>query len=589
MFSDEVIQKVKEQNDIVDVISDTVRLKKTGRNYLGVCPFHHEKTPSFTVSRDKQIYKCFGCGEAGNVISFVMKTRNLTFPESVKVLAERIGIDIEESNEKKAQKAKFEKMYNINVEAARYFYGNLRKNQNAYSYFKNRGIDDATMKRFGLGFALDGWHNLKNYLKTKGLKDEELLNLGLTVQSPKGTIYDRFRNRVIFPVFDYNGKVIGFGGRVLDDSKPKYLNSPETPLFKKGIHLYGLNFAIKNDMNRTVIIVEGYMDCISLHQHGITNVVATLGTALTEYQAKLLKRYAEKIIISFDADIAGQNATLRGLEILKKEGFDIRVLQVPQGKDPDEYIKANGKEAFLKLIENALPLIDYRLKKAEDGINFTNKEMIIKYVKDVANVLSTLDSIERDVYVKLVSQKSGVSEDAILENIREIHKKTSKFEEKDNINVDFGQKLYLEPAYVKGERTLLKLMVQDKENLRYILNFIKKEDFIVKSHKLIFDLIMEYENLSYDEKIAKIDVRCANDNECTKEWVNIQELQIKLGEYDVEKMIHDCIRESKKFKLEESKKEIMNKIRMCESKGLVEESIQLAQELINIQKEMNNI
>lgn len=556
---------------------------------MGVCPFHHEKTPSFTVSRDKQIYKCFGCGEAGNVISFVMKTRNLTFPESVKVLAERIGIDIEESNEKKAQKAKFEKMYNINVEAARYFYGNLRKNQNAYSYFKNRGIDDATMKRFGLGFALDGWHNLKNYLKTKGLKDEELLNLGLTVQSPKGTIYDRFRNRVIFPVFDYNGKVIGFGGRVLDDSKPKYLNSPETPLFKKGIHLYGLNFAIKNDMNRTVIIVEGYMDCISLHQHGITNVVATLGTALTEYQAKLLKRYAEKIIISFDADIAGQNATLRGLEILKKEGFDIRVLQVPQGKDPDEYIKANGKEAFLKLIENALPLIDYRLKKAEDGINFTNKEMIIKYVKDVANVLSTLDSIERDVYVKLVSQKSGVSEDAILENIREIHKKTSKFEEKDNINVDFGQKLYLEPAYVKGERTLLKLMVQDKENLRYILNFIKKEDFIVKSHKLIFDLIMEYENLSYDEKIAKIDVRCANDNECTKEWVNIQELQIKLGEYDVEKMIHDCIRESKKFKLEESKKEIMNKIRMCESKGLVEESIQLAQELINIQKEMNNI
>jgi len=589
VFSDEVIQKVKEQSDIVDVISDTIRLKKTGRNYLGVCPFHHEKTPSFTVSRDKQIYKCFGCGEAGNVISFVMKTRNLTFPESVKVLAERIGIDIEESIEKKAQKAKFEKMYNINVEAARYFYGNLRKNQNAYSYFKNRGIDDATMKRFGLGFALDGWHNLKNYLKTKGLKDEELLNLGLTVQSPKGTIYDRFRNRVIFPVFDSNGKVIGFGGRVLDDSKPKYLNSPETPLFKKGIHLYGLNFAIKNDMNRTVIIVEGYMDCISLHQHGITNVVATLGTALTDYQAKLLKRYADKIIISFDADIAGQNATLRGLEILKKEGFDIRVLKVPQGKDPDEYIKANGKDAFLKLIENALPLIDYRLKKAEDGINFTNKEMIIKYAKEVANVLSTLDSIERDVYVKQVSQKSGVSEDAILENIREIHKKTSKFEEKDNINVDFGQKLYLEPAYIKGERTLLKLMVHDKENLRYILNFINKEDFIVNSHRFIFDLIIEYENLSYEEKIAKIDVRCANDNECTKEWVNIQELQIKLGEYDVEKMIHDCIRESKKFKLEESKKEIMNKIRMCESKGLVEESIKLAQELINIQKEMNNI
>jgi len=589
VFSEEVIQKVKEQNDIIDVISDTVRLKRTGRNYLGVCPFHHEKTPSFTVSRDKQIYKCFGCGAAGNVISFVMKTKNLTFPESVKFLAERVGIDIEESSEKKAQKIKFDKMYNINVEAARYFFNNLRKNEKAYSYFKNRGIDDITMKRFGLGFATDGWHNLRNYLKTKGIKEEELLNLGLTIKSPKGSIYDRFRNRVIFPVFDYSGKVIGFGGRVLDDSKPKYLNSPETPLFKKGIHLYGLNFAIKNNMDRAVVIVEGYMDCISLHQHGITNVVATLGTALTEYQAKLLKRYVDRVVISFDADIAGQNATLRGLEILKKEGFDIRVLQVPQGKDPDEYIKANGKEAFIKLIDNSLPLIDYRLKKSEDGINFTNKEMIIKYVKDVANILSSVDSIERDVYVKQVSQKTGVSEEAILENIREILKKTSKYEEKDNINVDFGQKLYLEPAYVKGERTLLKLMIEETESLQYILEHIHREDFILSSHKTIFDLIIEFENLPYKEKINKIDIKCAEDSECIKEWINIQELQIKLGQYDMEKMIHDCIREIKKFKLEESKKGIMNKIRMCESKGLVDESIKLAEQLIDIQKEISNI
>lgn len=589
MFSEEVIQKVKEQNDIIDVISDTVRLKRTGRNYLGVCPFHHEKTPSFTVSRDKQIYKCFGCGAAGNVISFVMKTKNLTFPESVKFLAERVGIDIEESSEKKAQKIKFDKMYNINVEAARYFFNNLRKNEKAYSYFKNRGIDDITMKRFGLGFATDGWHNLRNYLKTKGIKEEELLNLGLTIKSPKGSIYDRFRNRVIFPVFDYSGKVIGFGGRVLDDSKPKYLNSPETPLFKKGIHLYGLNFAVKSNMDRAVVIVEGYMDCISLHQHGITNVVATLGTALTEYQAKLLKRYVDRVIISFDADIAGQNATLRGLEILKKEGFDIRVLQVPQGKDPDEYIKANGREAFIKLIENALPLIDYRLKKSEDGINFTNKEMIIKYVKDVANILSSVDSIERDVYVKQVSQKTGVSEEAILENIREILKKTSKYEEKDNINVDFGQKLYLEPAYVKGERTLLKLMIEETESLQYILEHIQREDFILSSHKIIFDLIIEFENLTYKEKINKIDIKCAEDSECIKEWINIQELQIKLGQYDMEKMIHDCIREIKKFKLEESKKGIMNKIRICESKGLVDESIKLAEQLIDIQKEISTI
>jgi len=589
VFSEEVIQKVKEQNDIIDVVSDVVRLKHTGRNYIGVCPFHHEKTPSFTVSRDKQIYKCFGCGEAGNVISFVMKTKNVTFPEAVKVLAERIGIDIEENNDKKIERAKFDKMYNINVEAARFFYNNLRKDEKAYSYFKNRGINDSTLKKFGIGFAFDGWHNLRNYLKAKGVKEEELLNLGLVVKSPKGSIYDRFRNRVIFPVFDYNGKVIGFGGRVLDDSKPKYLNSPETPLFRKGIHLYGLNFAIKTNMDRTVIIVEGYMDCISLHQHGITNVVATLGTALTEYQAKLLKRYVDKVIISFDADVAGQNATLRGLEILKKENFDIKVLQVPQGKDPDEYIKANGKEAFLKLVNNALPLIDYRLKKAEDGINFLNKEMIIKYVNNIANILATLQPIEREVYVKQVAQKAGVSEESILETIRDINKKTSKNEEKTNINVDFGQKLYLEPAYVKGERTLLKLMLKDKEFLKIITNLINRENFIVESHRTIYDLIVNYHHLPDDERNSKIDTKCAEDSECTKEWINIQELQVKLGEYDVERMIHDCIREIKKFKLEESKKEIMSKIRICESKGLVEESMDLAQQLITIQKEISNV
>jgi len=236
-----------------------------------------------------------------------------------------------------------------------------------------------------------------------------------------------------------------------------------------------------------------------------------------------------------------------------------------------------------------IPLIDYRLKKSEDGINFTNKEMIIKYVKDVANILSSVDSIERDVYVKQVSQKTGVSEEAILENIREILKKTSKYEEKDNINVDFGQKLYLEPAYVKGERTLLKLMIEETESLQYILEHIHREDFILSSHKTIFDLIIEFENLPYKEKINKIDIKCAEDSECIKEWINIQELQIKLGQYDMEKMIHDCIREIKKFKLEESKKGIMNKIRMCESKGLVDESIKLAEQLIDIQKEISNI
>ena len=458
MIAEDVIRKIKEQNDIVDVISESVKLKRTGRNYIGLCPFHNEKSPSFTVSQDKQIYKCFGCGEAGNVISYIMKDRNVTFPEAARVLAERANISIEiENDENNVQKDMYNKMYNINVEAARYFYDNLRKDKKAEEYFVNRGISEATMKKFGLGFSFDKWDGLLLYLKKKGYSELDLFNIGLIIKSPKGSYYDRFRNRIMFPVFDYKGKVIGFGGRVLDDSKPKYLNSPETPLFHKGLHLYGLNFVIKNNKSRTIIIVEGYMDCISLHQYGFSNVVASLGTALTINQAKLLKKYVDKVIISYDADFAGQAATLRGLEILRNEGFDLRVLIVPKGKDPDEYIKNNGKQAFQKLVDDALPIIDYRIKRASDGINFSNSEMIIQYVKKVTEIIVDLDPVEKDVHIKKISEETGIKEQAIYDLLREEINKNSKKLQKMNIQQDFGQKLYLEPAYIKAERNLLNL------------------------------------------------------------------------------------------------------------------------------------
>ena len=352
-ISEEILEKVKEQNDIVDVISESVRLKRSGRNFSGLCPFHNEKSPSFSVSQDKQIYKCFGCGESGNVITFVMKNKNMPFVEAVKYLADRVNITIESDKGRISPTAKKrELLYKVNVEAARFFYSNLRLTKEAKEYFFNRGIKEDTIKRFGLGFAKDSWNNLLFHLRKLGFKDDLLLEAGLVSTSERtGNKYDRFRNRVIFPVFDYRGKVIGFGGRVLDDSKPKYLNSPETLVFQKGTNLYGLNFAIKSKMQeRYFIIVEGYMDLITLHQYGITNVVASLGTALTTNQARLLRRYADKVIISYDADIAGQAATMRGLDILKDAGFDVRVLSIPQGKDPDEYVRSNGKDAFIKLI-----------------------------------------------------------------------------------------------------------------------------------------------------------------------------------------------------------------------------------------------
>lgn len=589
MISEDVIQKVKEENDIVDVISETVKLKRAGRNYSGLCPFHHEKTPSFSVSADKQIYKCFGCGEAGNVITFVMKTKNLTFPEAVKVLADKANIDLElDDNKDAGRKNSFEKLYKLNVEAARYFFNCLQKNDNAKKYLLNRGITESTIRSFGLGYSLNIWDGMLKHLKNKGFTELDMINDGLIIKSQKGSCYDRFRNRIIFPVFDYKGKVIGFGGRVLDDSKPKYLNSPETPLFKKGINLYGLNFAIKSNNSRMLIIVEGYMDCISLHQQGITNAVASLGTALTINQAKLIKRYADKVIISYDADTAGQMATMRGLDILKQVGLEVRVLTVPQGKDPDEFVRNNGKDAFLKLMDEALPLIDYKIKVIREESNLKNSNDVIKYAEKALDVISDLDPIETEIYIKKLSEETKVREQALFDMLNNKIQKNVKKDENVNIDRDFGQKLYLEPAYLKAERGLLKIMAKDKEAFQYAVNNIEKDDLILESHKKIYDYIVENIEFDKNEIENRIESRC-NDIDTSKEWVNIIETELIYSEYDYKSIINDYIRGIKKYKLEESKKYIMNKIKQCELEGNLQESLRLAQELIEIQKKIGGI
>lgn len=587
MISEDVIQKVKEQNDIVDIISESVKLKRAGRNYSGLCPFHHEKTPSFSVSADKQIYKCFGCGEAGNVITFVMKTKNLTFPEAVKLLADKANIDLEIDNDIN-NKNSFEKLYKLNVVSARYFFKCLQENANAKNYLLNRGITESTIRRFGLGYSLDSWDGILKHLKKNGFTELDMLEDGLIIKSQKGSYYDRFRNRVIFPVFDYRGKVIGFGGRVLDDSKPKYLNSPETSLFKKGVNLYGLNFAIKNNNSRMLIIVEGYMDCISLHQQGITNAVASLGTALTINQAKLIKRYADKVIISYDADSAGQMATMRGLEILKQVGLEVRVLKVPQGKDPDEFVRNNGKEAFLKLIDEALPLVDYKIKAIKEDSNLNNSNDVIKYAEKALEVISELDPIETEIYIKKLSEETKVREQALFDMLNNKIQKNVKKDENVNIDRDFGQKLYLEPAYLKAERGLLKIMLNDNEAFEYAVNNIEKDDLILESHKKIYDYIVENIKFSKEEMESHIESRC-NDVNTSKEWVSILDTDLVYGEYDYKSIINDYIRGIKKYKLEESKKYIMDRIKQCELEGKIEESLKLAQELIEIQKKIGGI
>ena len=591
MFSEEIIQKIKEENDIVDIVSEVVTLKKTGKNYLGRCPFHNEKTPSFTVSSEKQIYKCFGCGEAGNVISFVMKTRNMAFPEAVKLLGEKVGIVVDDADspgKSSAANEKFKRIYDINIQAARYFYTNLKRFKAPYEYLKGRGITDETIKKFGIGFSLDNWQGIRSYLKQRGFSEEEILELGLTTKNEKGNIYDRFRNRIIFPVFNVSGRVIGFGGRVLDDSKPKYLNSPETPIFHKGTNLYGLNLAIKNNQARTVIMVEGYMDVISLSQQGVTNVVATLGTALTEGQCKLLKRYIDTVIVSFDSDVAGQNATIRGLEILQKSGFDLKILQIPSGKDPDEFIRSFGREKFLNLVDGALPIIDFKLRMAEKGIDFSKQEMVIKYLKRVVSVLKDLDPLEKAVYIKQVSEKSGIGEEAIMESLDKNPNKSIENNKNHNINRKFGQKLYLEPGFVRAERTVLSLAL-DKRLSDKIFSNVSEDDLILKAHKVIYKIIKENNMCSKEELIKIINLQTMQDSEFTKEWIKIQEYKVDIDEGSIDKMVSDCVNNIKKYKLEESRKKIMDKIRKCESEGLVEETLMLARELMDIQKEMGKL
>lgn len=581
-ISEDIIEKIKDQNDIVDVISESVKLKRSGRNYTGLCPFHHEKTPSFSVSSDKQIYKCFGCGEAGNVVTFIMKHRNLSYIEALKYLADRANITIEQSENKKGNSKK-DFLYKANVEAARFFFRNLNNNKTAKDYFLKRGISETTIRRFGLGYSLNSWDSLLKFLKTKGFFPNIVSEAGLAVEKDNGGYYDRFRNRVMFPVFDHKGKVIGFGGRVLDDSKPKYLNSPETLIFSKRTNLYGLNFAIKNNKEKTFIIVEGYMDCISLHQQGITNVVASLGTALTINQARLLKRYADKVIISYDADVAGQMATVRGLEILRSVGFDVRVLTVPEGKDPDEFVRLNGKDAFLNLVKEAIPLIDYRLKIAREGIDFSNNEMIVQYVKNVTEILANLNPVEKDLYIKKVSEETGLNEQSVYDLLKgEVQKNLNKNVEMNNME-NIGPKLYVEPAYLKAERSLLKIMLDDKESFDYIIDNFSTKDIIIEPHKKIFQLIFESNSIESLDRYKYIESRC-NDVESSKEWIYILDLNILAESADRHKLIKDYISEIKKYKLEESKKEIMIKIKEFESKGMIEESIRLTQELMKLQK-----
>lgn len=588
-ITEEVIEKIKEQNDIVDIISESVRLKKAGKNYMGLCPFHNDKSPSFSVSTEKQIYKCFSCGEAGNVLTFIMKYKKLTFLEAAKYLADKANIPLQiEGQENSKVSKKKELLYKVNVDAARYYFANLQNFKTAKEYFLKRGMKEDTIKRFGLGYAHDSWKGIINFLRTKGYKDDLLLEAGLISKNEKtGNVYDRFRNRVMFPVFDVKGKVIGFGGRVLDDSKPKYLNSPETIIFQKGINLYGLNFAVKNGLQEDyIIIVEGYMDLIALHQYGITNAVASLGTALTVNQVRLLKRHVSKVIISYDADIAGQTATLRGLEILRNAGLDVKVLTVPEGKDPDEFVRNNGREAFLRLAKEALPLIEYKIKKVSEGINLKDGNDLVKYGEKFADILVDLNPVEKDVYIKRISEETSIKEQALYDLLSQEMAKKQKEDNFVNKREYTGAKLYVEPGYLKAERALLKLMLKDEflEELKSVINL---GEFIIEPHNKIYSLIMEGKKVNTNNIISYVENRC-DDIESSKELIKIKEHEI-LAVADKDRLIKDYIREIKSFKLKMEIEDLRKMQNRFEQRGEIEESIRIAMELSKLAEMLKKV
>lgn len=584
MISEDVVQKVIELNDIVDVISGDIKLKNSGRNYFGLCPFHHEKTPSFSVSQDKQIYKCFGCGEAGNVVTYVMKTKNVAFPEAIKILAERVNIDIEEDKKENTNNPK-DKIYKINVDAARYFFNNLIINKNAINYFLNRGVTKSIIKRFGLGYSKDSWDGLLRHLKTKGYTELDMLSAGLIIKSKNGSYYDRFRNRVMFPVFDYRGKVIGFGGRVLNNAKPKYLNSPETMVFKKGINLYGLNYAVKENKDRVLIIVEGYMDCITLHQYGIKNSVASLGTALTTNQARLLKRYADKVIISYDSDTAGQLATQRGLEILKDVGLGVEILTVPDGKDPDQFVKAHGKESYLKLVKEALPLIEYKIKISKQDLNIGDKRQAIQYIDRYIKIIEDLDPVEKDMYIRRLSEETNIEIQTLYDQLNKKNQNSRKNGKEVNMLEAFGQKLYLEPAYIRAERFILQLMFNYNNTYEYIKNSINEQDIIEEIHKAIYKYIKDtLEDSNIQNKKLHIETLCNKNVETSKEWVNILNTNFIYKEDESKKFIDDAILNIKKYKLEKYKEDLLKKIKEYEAQGKLDDTIKMSQELIKVKK-----
>ena len=500
------LDELTARSDIVDVVSRYVSLKKSGSNYFGLCPFHNEKSPSFSVSQDKQIFHCFGCGVGGGVISFIMRAEGLEFYDAVSFLAKQNGMTVPENNyDKKTSKSR-ERLLALMKDTARFYYSELWKpeNINVQQYFAKRGLTRKTMNRFGLGFAPNSFFATMDAMKEKGYTQDELLACGLVAKSEKGNLYDKFRNRVMFPIFDLRGNVIAFGGRVMDDSKPKYLNSPETAIFHKSRNLFAIEKARKT-ANDYFILAEGYMDVIALHQAGFDSAVASLGTALTEEQARLIARYTKNIIISYDADNAGQMAAQRAIDILKKSGLNVRVLRIPNAKDPDQFIKEKGSDAFRRLIEQSSDDIAYKINNIASKFDLEEDQDRISFLKEAAYILALIDSdIEREIYTTRVANMAKISPQSMtveVKNALQKRKQSLKKEKRREVrsvtqNAQPKDKSfkYENITSARSEEGILSVIFGDNTLVSYLNGKISPDDFTSPILKAFFIHALELYN-----------------------------------------------------------------------------------------------
>ena len=585
-YSEELIEEIRSSNDIVDVISKYVTLKRSGRNFFGLCPFHKEKSPSFAVSPDKQIFHCFGCGVGGNVIHFISKIEGLDFKDTLELLANRVNIELptlDNLEDDKTARLK-SKVYEINKIAAEFYHENLYKpaSKTAQEYIKKRKLDNRTLKAFLIGYA-GNFNELYLLLKQKGYTEEEMLASSLVKRTENGGYMDSFRKRLMFPIQDVRERVIAFGGRVLDDSKPKYINSPENIVYSKGRNLFGLNVAKKHD-TRKIIIVEGYMDAISLYQRGITNVVASLGTAMTEAQGRLLRRYSEQVILGYDADGAGQAAILRGMEILQNLGCDIRVLQIEGAKDPDEYVLKYGPERFQKCVDNAISLVEFKVKVLLKELNIENTNDKIKFLNEIAKILAKVtNQMEREIYVDKIAKEYKISKEAIYAEVNKLMYKDNqgrkKLEKRVVTMVPKEEKENsVSEAVLKRENLVIYLLINEYskcyEKIKNLitLNYIQDDT----NKQILKKMYEEFEkgnsntsqllDLFQDEKvISHITEIMAGDFEIT----------------DVNKAIDDLISIYEKEKLINRRNEILKKLESVSEAG--------SEEVKELEKELNDI